>query len=103
MSDAPPPDTTLEASDDTWYVYDRHLNLLHVTATLAQAETWAIEHWEIVEIADREELNQDDFWYLLLAAPGRAGYTSRDYQARITRRTRVTAMGWDPDASRRFP
>ena len=103
MTDGPPPDAAEEASDDTWYVYDRHLNLLQVTATLARAEAWAIEHWEVVEIADREEVDVNDYWYLLLAAPDATGYASRDYQARITRRDRSHRHGVGPRCHAALP
>lgn len=103
VSIAPPPRTPPQGSDDPWYVYDRHLNLLHVATTLGDAEAWAIRHWEVVEVADREQVDDNDYWYLLFAAPQEAGYSSRDYQARIVRRDRVIAIGRDPDAQPRFP
>jgi hypothetical protein len=103
MSTAPPPEATEVSVDEPWYVYDRHLNLLHTSETLADAEAWAIAHWGVVEVADREEVALHDYWYLLFAAAEKAGYTSRDFQARIVRRDRVIAIGKDPDASPRFP
>ncbi len=103
MSAAPPPATPPESPGEPWYVYDRHLNLLHVAMTLADAETWAIQHWDVVEVADRELVEENDYWYLLFAAPDGTGSTSRDYQARITRKDRVIAMGRDPDITPRFP
>jgi len=54
-------------------------------------------------IADREQVDAHDYWYLLFAAPQDAGYTSRDFQARIMRRDRVNAIGRDPSDSPRYP
>jgi len=85
-----------------WYVYDRHQNLLRVAMSLAEAEAWAIQHWGVVEVADREQVEENDYWYLLFAAQGDPGSVSRDYQARITRRDRVIAMGLNPDTPPRF-
>ena len=103
MSTAPPTVTADEGSDEPWYVYDRHENLLHVAITLAEAEAWAIQHWGVVEIADREQVEENDYWYLLFAAQDEAGSASRDYQARIARRDRVIAMGLNPDTPPRLP
>jgi hypothetical protein len=103
MSTPPPAATADEGLDGPWYVYDRHQNLLYVAMTLAEAETWAIQHWGVVEVADREQVEENDYWYLLFAAPDKTGSTSRDHQARITRRDRVIAMGRDPDTPPRFP
>ncbi len=96
MSAAPPPGTIEDGPEAPWYVYDRHANLLHITPTLADAEAWAITHWGVVEVADREQVDAHDYWYLLYAAPEEAGYTSRDFQARIMRQDRVIAIGRDP-------
>ena len=85
------------------YVYDRHLHLLHTAGSLSEAEAWAIEHWGIVEVADRQQLDDHDYWYLLLAAPQESGFLSRDYQARIMRQDRVAAVGRDPEAVPRYP
>lgn len=103
MCAAPPTAALPDGLDEPWYVYDRHLNLLHVATTLAEAEAWAIHHWHVVEVADREQVEENDYWYLLFAAAAESGSTSRDYQARIARRDRVIAMGRDPDTSPRFP
>jgi hypothetical protein len=103
MCAAPSAPAAPKGPDEPWYVYDRHLNLLHVAMTLADAEAWAIQHWGVVEVADREEVEENDYWYLLFAAPDESGSTSRDYQARIARRDRVIALGRDPDTSPRFP
>lgn len=103
MSDTPPPEDLGEDPKAPWYVYDRHLNLLHIEATLAEAEAWATEHWGVVEIADREEVASHDYWYLLFAAPQKSGYSSRDFQARIMRQDRVIALGRDPNTSPRHP
>ena len=103
MSDTPPPEDLDEDPTAPWYVYDRHLNLLHVVATLAEAEAWAIGHWGVVEIADREEVASHDYWYLLFAAPQESGYSSRDFQARIIRQDRVIALRRDPNAPPRYP
>lgn len=103
MSSAPPPEGAGESSVEPWYVYDRHLNLLQIGPSLTEAEAWAIRHWGVVEVADREQVEEHDYWYLLFAAAGQDGYASRDFQARIVRRDRVIAMGRDPDVSPRFP
>lgn len=103
MSDTPPPADPGEELDLPWYVYDRHQNLLHISPTLAAAEAWAINHWEVVEVADREEVATNDYWYLLFAAPHETGYQSRDFQARIIRRDRVIALHRDPDTPPRHP
>lgn len=96
MSVAPPERADEERSDLPWYVYDRHIHLLHIAGSLSDAEAWAIEHWGVVEVADREQVDAHDYWYLLLAAPQESGYHTRDYQARIMRQDRVAAMGRDP-------
>ena len=96
MSTTPPTGTPPNGADERWYVYDRHQDLLHVANSLAEAEAWAIQHWGVVEVADREQVEENDYWYLLFAAPDEAG-SSRDHQARIARRDRVIAMGRDPD------
>ena len=103
MSDTPPAEDPDEGPQASWYVYDRHLNLLHIAATLAGAEAWAIGHWGVVEIADREEVASHDYWYLLFAAPQTSGYSSRDFQARIIRQDRVIALRRDPNAPPRYP
>lgn len=103
MSTSPPPETIDDASDAAWYVYDRDLNLLHIDASLTEAEAWAVAHWRVVEVAEREQIDAHDYWYLLLAAPDEAGYTSRDFQARILRQDRVIAIGRDPNAPPRYP
>lgn len=103
--DHTPPSEDLGADRDElpWYVYDRNLNLLHIAATLAEAEASAIGHWGVVEIADREEVAAHDYWYLLFAAPQKSGYSSRDFQARIIRQDRVIALRRDPNAPPRYP
>ncbi len=103
MSEAVPPATIADGPDEPWYVYDRHANLLHIATPLADAESWAVTHWGVQEIADREQVDIHDYWYLLFAAPQEAGYTSRDFQARIMRRDRVSAIGRDPSARPRYP
>ena len=102
MSVAQPEATGAESSNLPWYVYDRHLHLLHIGDSLEDAEAWAIEHWEVVEVADRQQVDDHDYWYLLLAAPQESGL-SRDYQARIMRQDRVVAVGRDPEAVPRYP
>jgi len=103
MSQAAPPANIADGSDEPWYVYDRHANLLYIAPTLAAAESWAVTHWGVQEIADREQVDAHDYWYLLFAAPQEAGHTSRDFQARIMRRDRVNAIGRDPSDSPRNP
>ena len=84
-----------------WYVYDRHANLLHLASTEAEAEAGAFAHWGVVEVGDREEVAAQDHFYPLLAKPEESGVHSRDYQARIMRQDRVTAVGRDPQATPR--
>jgi len=86
-----------------WYVYDRHANLLHIARTLAQAEAWAFTHWDVASVGDREEVDANDYFYLLMAKPQESGFRSRDYQARIIRQDRVTAIGLDPQAEPAYP
>jgi hypothetical protein len=95
--------TAENGSQLPWYVYDRHANLLHIASTRDKAEAWAFTHWAVVEVGDREEVAAHDYFYLLLAEPAQSGFHSRDYQARIMRQDRVTAIGRDPQASPRFP
>lgn len=87
-----------------WYVYDRYANLLRIADTLADAETWAIAHWEVAEVGDREEVADNDYWYFLLATkPDKDHYHSHDFQARIVRHDRVIALGRDSQATPRYP
>ena len=98
---------TAEGSDDQevglpWYVYDRHANLLRVASSLSEAEEWAFAHWDVVEVGDREEVAENDYFYLLYARkPADGDFHARDFQARIVRRDRVIALGRDPDATPR--
>lgn len=103
MTDTAPPQDPGGNLQAPWYVYDRHLNLLRIAATLAEAEGWANGHWGVVKVADREEVASHDYWYLLFAAPATAGYTSRDFQARIIRQDRVIALRMDPNEPPRYP
>jgi len=103
MSVHPDPEAAEGGAQVPWYVYDRHANLLHVTSTLAQAEAWAFTHWDVDSVGGREEVDANDYFYLLLAKPEESGYRSRDYQARIIRQDRVTAIGRDPQAKPRYP
>lgn len=84
-----------------WYVYDRHANLLQVADTLRDAETWAVAHWGVVEVAGREQVDDHDFWYLLLTAADASKFRTRDHQARIMRQDRVVQVGRDPAATPR--
>lgn len=87
-----------------WYVYDRHANLLRVADTFEDAEAWAFAHWGVVEVGDREEVAENDYFYLLYAEkPPEGDFHARDFQARITRRDRVVALGRDPGARPRYP
>jgi hypothetical protein len=103
MSDPPDAETAEGGAQLPWYVYDRHANLLHTESTLAQAEAWAFTHWDVASVADREEVDANDYFYLLLAKPEESGFHSRDYQARIIRQDRVTAIGRDPLATPQSP
>jgi hypothetical protein len=87
-----------------WYVYDRHANLLRVAGSFPEAEEWAFAHWDVVEVADREEVAANDYYYLLFAKKPDAGdFHARDFQARIVRQDRVVALGRDPEATPLHP
>lgn len=87
-----------------WYVYDRHANLLRVVSSLPEAEEWAFAHWDVVEVAGREEVAANDYYYLLYAKKPDAGdFHARDFQARIVRQDRVVALGRDPEATPLHP
>jgi len=86
-----------------WYIYDRHATLLHIAATLELAEAWTRRHWNVVEVAHREQVEANDVYYLLLAAPPESGFHARDFQARIMRQDRVISLGRDPDATPSHP
>lgn len=103
MAAAPPREMDEADPDMAWYVYDRNLNLLRIEDTLTLAEAWAVGHWKVVEVADRELIDNHDYWYFLLAAPDEGSYTSRDFQARIMGQDRVIAIGRDPNAAPRYP
>ena len=103
MSVLPDPETAEGGADMPWYVYDRHANLLHIASTFAQAEAWAFEHWNVASVGDREEIEANDYFYLLLARHDESGFQSRDYQARIIRQDRVIAIGRDPRAEPSHP
>jgi hypothetical protein len=99
-----PPDawTPEDRSQLPWYIYDRHANLLRIATTLADAEAWAFAHWDVETVGDREEVHADDYFYLLLARTDEAAFHTRDYQARIMRQDRVTAIGRDPQTRPRY-
>lgn len=104
MSARPDAHDTNGTAQLPWYIYDRHANLLHIAPSLPDAEAWAFAHWEVVEVGDREEVAEHDYYYLLFAAKPRPGeFHSRDFQARIVRQDRVIALGRDPDAAPRHP
>lgn len=87
-----------------WYVYDRHANLLRVAGNLAEAEGWAFAHWDVVEVGNREEVAENDYFYLLYAEKTpTSDFHARDFQARIARQDRVIDLGRDPDATPRHP
>jgi hypothetical protein len=97
------PDDQSDEGQPPWYVYDRHADLLYVAPSLPDAEAWAFAHWDVVEVGDREEVTEHDYWYLLFATKPNSGeFHSRDFQARIVRRDRVIALGRDPDAAPRY-
>jgi hypothetical protein len=103
MSVTPDSETAEGGGELPWYVYDRHANLLHVAGTLDEAESWAFTHWDVASVGDREEVEANDYFYLLLARPEESGFHSRDYQARIMRQDRVIAIGRDPQTKPRYP
>jgi hypothetical protein len=86
-----------------WYVYDRHAELMHIADSLTEAEAWAFSHWDVVEVGDREQIAEHDFFYLLLAKLDEDAFRSRDFQVRITREDRVAAIGRDTEATPRHP
>lgn len=94
---------TEDGSSLPWYVYDRHAELMHIADSLTEAETWAFSHWGVVEVGDREEIAENDFFYLLLAKLEEGSFRSRDYQARILRQDRVAEIGRDTEATPRHP
>ena len=100
-----PPDMVVaeDGSSLPWYVYDRHAELMHIADTLLDAEAWAFSHWDIVEVGDREQIAEHDFFYLLLAKLDVDAFQSRDFQVRITRQDRVAAIGRDTKATPRHP
>ena len=86
-----------------WYVYDRHANLLHVAESLAAAEAWAFAHWGVVQVGDREQVAENDYFYLLYAEkPQEGDFHARDFQARIVRKDRVIALGRDPETTPQY-
>jgi hypothetical protein len=100
---APPEGEVIEGGSQLpWYIYDRDAELMHVAANLAEAGAWAFLYWDVLEVGDREEVAENDYFYLLLARR-RESFRSRDFQARILRRDRVTAIGYDPEAIPRHP
>lgn len=97
-----PPGGQGATGDDVlpWYVYDRHADLLHIATSLQEAEAWALKHWDVVQVADREVVAENDYFYLLLGTkPSPGDFHSRDFQARIVRQDRVVAIGRDPRAT----
>lgn len=86
-----------------WYVYDRYANLLRIAASFAEAEEWAFAHWDVVQVGSREEIAENDYFYLLYAAESTGDFHARDFQARIARKDRVIALGRDPEVVPRFP
>ena len=101
-----PPEAESATGDDalSWYVYDRHVDLLHIADSLPEAEAWAIRHWDVVEVADREKVAENDYYYLLLGPKSDVfDFHSRDFQARIIRQDRVVAISRDPQATPGHP
>jgi len=98
--------TNLDAHADVRlprYVYDRHANLLRVAESLAAAEAWAFAHWGVVQVGDREEVAENDYFYLLYAEqPPEGDFHARDFQARIVRKDRVIALGRDPETTPQY-
>jgi hypothetical protein len=104
VSDAPNGESVDSGARLPWYVYDRHANLLRIAGSLSEAEEWAFAFWEVVELGDREEVAENDYYYLLYAKkPEEGDFHTRDFQARIARQDRVIALGRDPDATPRHP
>lgn len=104
MSVPPAGDSVEEGVRLPWYVYDRHANLLRVEDDFSEAEAWAYAHWEVVEVGEREEVAEHDYFYLLYSAkPQEGDFHARDFQARIVRKDRVIELGRDPEVRPRFP
>ena len=98
-----PAEESADADRLPWYVYDRHVNLLRVADSFAAAEAWAFAHWGVVEVAEREEIGENDYFYLLFAEkPQEGDFHARDFQARIVRKDRVIALGRDPETAPRY-
>ena len=99
---SPPASAGLEVSEP-WYVYDRYSHLLRITETLQSAEAWVKDHWGGADIASRQDVALNDYWYLLRTVPGVPSEyhdpdrQASDYQARVLRRDRVVAIGRNPD------
>jgi hypothetical protein len=98
-----PAEESADADRLPWYIYDRHVNLLRVAHSFAAAEAWAFAHWGVVEVAEREEIGENDYFYLLFAEkPQKGDFHARDFQARIVRKDRVIALGRDPETAPRY-
>jgi hypothetical protein len=88
---------------EPWYVYDRYSHLLHISDSLQRADSWIREHWGHAEVASRQDLAANDYWYLLRTAQATpsdfhdADRQASEYQARVIRRDRVVAIGRNPD------
>ena len=64
----------------------------------------AFAHWGVVEVGDREEVAENDYFYLLYAAKSQEGdFRARDFQARIVRKDRVVELDRDPETRPQFP
>lgn len=86
-----------------WYVYDRHANLLRVADSFSEAKAWAFVHWGIVEVGDREEVAENDYFYLLYAEKPKEGdFHARDFQVRIMRKDRVITLWRDPETTPQY-
>jgi hypothetical protein len=84
-------------------VYDRYSHLLHISESLEVAESWIKQKWSGAQVASRQELAANDYWYLLRTAPGApsdyhdANHQASEYQARVIRRDRVITIGRNAD------
>jgi hypothetical protein len=88
---------------EPWHVYDRYSHLLQISESLEVAESWIKKHWSGAQVASRQDVAVNDYWYLLRTAPGAcsdyhdANHQASEYQARVIRRDRVIAIGRNAD------
>ena len=92
MKTSTPQDPRDQDSQALWCVYDRHLDPLHLAATLTEAEAWATGHWRATQTADGDAVAPHDHCYLLSAVPRDTGTGARGFLADVIRRDGVDAL-----------